>query len=105
MNNKRSDNQMQSDLETGKIESIALNYTLNFLNEKEKRINPFKYIEHDTNEYILFALNMLDKSLMPKLEELIDSLGDIISPVRNQWYKEVLRIRLEKLLKLKENLQ
>lgn len=104
LNNKRSDAQMESDLSTGNISNLALNYTFNFLNEKGKRINPFKYIESNYNDYIRFALNLFDKGLATQLDNLIDSLGDVISPIRNRWYKEILHIRLNKLLELKEKL-
>lgn len=104
LNNKRSDAQMESDLSTGNVNNLALNYTFNFLNEKGKRINPFKYIASNCNDYIRFSLNLFDKGLATQLDNLIDSLGDIISPVRNKWYKEILHIRLNKLLELKEEL-
>lgn len=104
LNNKRSDAQMEADLSTGNVNNLALNYTFNFLNEKGKRINPFKYIESNCNDYIRFALYLFDRDLDTRLDNLIDSLGDIISPIRNKWYKEILHIRLDKLLELKEKL-
>lgn len=104
LNNKRSDAQMEADLSTGNINNLALNYTFNFLNEKGKRINPFQYIELNCNDYIRFALNLFDNGLASQLDNLIDSLGDVISPIRNKWYKEMLHIRLNKLLDLKEEL-
>lgn len=104
LNNKRSDAQVEADLSTGNVSNLALNYTFNFLNEKGKRINPFKYIASNCNDYIRFALNLFDKGLATQLDNLIDSLGDVISPIRNKWYKEILHIRLNKLLELKEEL-
>ena len=97
LNNKRSDGQMRSDLECGRMQTLALNYTLNFKNEAGRRINPFKYLEQ--NEHV-DALQVFSEK---KLQEILDFVNgvDIISDVRKLWYSEILRIRFEKLLKIR----
>ena len=83
---------------------IALHTSNCFLNDNEVAIEPFSYIERNTNDSIIAALQILDQNLFGRLCNLIDSLGDLISPVRNKWYKDILYTRLEKLLELKDKL-
>lgn len=103
LNNKRSDAQMKSDLELGKVNNLALNYTFNY-KDNNRRINPFHYIEKHPNKYIVKALELIDSSLLSKMYVLIDSLGDLISETRNRWYKEILLVRLNKLIELKDGI-
>ena len=58
-----------------------------------------------SSDFCIYGLQYLfDNDLYARLDNLIDSLGNIISPTRNKWYKEMLHIRLDKLLELKEKL-
>lgn len=104
LNNKRSDDQMLHDIETDNINNLAINYVFNFLDERGKRINPFHYIEKHPNKHIVKALELIDSSLLSKMYVLIDSLGDLISETRNRWYKEILLVRLNKLIELKDGI-
>lgn len=101
LNNKRSDNQMQKDISTNKINNLALNYTFNYRNNNGKRINPFRFIEEQRNIYIDKALNLFDDKLLQNIFDIIDSLDNLISDTRKTWYKEILSIRFNKLLSLK----
>lgn len=105
LNSKRSDKQMQNDLETNGIKNLALNYLYIFTDEKGKRISPFHYMEKHPNETIKQTLDLFTDDKLDEIFRLIDSLIPIISSVRAIWYKEILRLRFEHLLQFRQSLQ
>lgn len=105
LNNKRSDEQMQHDLDADAIKHLALNYTFNFKNENGKRINPFHYIEKNPNPVIKQTLELFTEDRLEDIYVLIDSLIPVISSVRAIWYKEIIRLRFAHLVQLQEKLK
>lgn len=103
LNNKRSDEQMKNDLSSGAIRNLALNFMCVFLDERGKRINPFQYIEKHPNDTILKTLNLFNEDILSRINELIDSLIPIISDIRAIWYKEILRLRFDYLVHMRDN--
>lgn len=104
LNNKRSDDQMLEDLKQGNVNNLALNYTFNFKDERGKRINPFHYIEKNPNETIIETLNLFTEDKLVSMFNLIDSLVPIISDIRVKWYKEMLSLRFNHLVELRDKL-
>lgn len=104
LNNKRSDEQMQNDIVSDNAKNLALQYTFNFKDERGKRINPFQYIEKHPNDTILKTLNLFNEDILQRINELIDSLIPIISAVRATWYKEILRLRFDYLVHMRDNI-
>ncbi len=103
LNNKRSDGQMLNDLETNRVMNLAINYTFNYKDKSGKRINPFHYIEKYRNIYMDKALKLFKPELLSEINNLIDSLCDIISDTQKTWYKEIIKARFDKLLGLKNS--
>ena len=104
LNNKRSDSQMNNDIQTGSIKNLAFNYLYIFTDNKGKRINPFHYMEKNPNETIIETLNLFTKDKLVSMLELIDSLVPIISDIRVEWYKEMLSLRFNHLVELRDKL-
>ena len=104
LNNKRSDSQMYNDIQTGSIKNLALNYLHTFTDERGKRINPFHYMETNPNETIIETLNLFTEDKLVSMFNLIDSLVPIISDVRVKWYKEMLSLRFNHLVALRDKL-
>ena len=100
LNNKRSDDQMQKDIDTGRINTMALNYTFNYEETEGSRVNPFHYIERNCNSYIVKALAMVAGLDFSKVVELVESVKPLISDIRAEFYETIMRIRYNKLIEL-----
>lgn len=101
LNNKRSEDQLHSDMFTGKIETMAINYSFNFKNDKGKRINPFHYIRDNRNRFIDEALDLVCSYDFHEIDKLVDSVKPIISDTRAEYYKRIMYIRYCELCKLR----
>lgn len=99
LNNKRSDHQMQVDIESGEIRNLALRITFNF-KVGGHRVNPFKYMRENMNPYVAQALQKVIFMNFTLVEDMIDNVKPVISDVRARYYKEIMRIRLEELRKI-----
>lgn len=98
LNNKRSDEQMKTDIQSGSIKNIALNYTLSF-KHNGRRVNPFHYMQKHMNVYLQFGVNLTSSLQMSKVIALIDSLGDILSPIKRLYYVTLIDYRVSELRK------
>ena len=88
---------MLEDIESGRLEGIAFNYTFNY-RENKKRINPFKFIErHLDNSYIREALDLINNIDFNDIEKLLNSLRPVITETQENWYCSILRLRYDKL--------
>lgn len=97
LNNKRSEAQMLEDIKSGRLESIAFNYTFNY-RENKKRINPFKFIErHLDNPYIRETLDLINNIDFNDIEKLLNSLRPVITETQENWYCSILRLRYDRL--------
>lgn len=98
LNNKRSDDQIKADITNDNMmKQIALEYTMNFKDERGKRVNPFHYIERSNNPYIEKALQLVCSVDENKVYDLIDTLGNVCSDERLLYYKRIISLRLVKL--------
>lgn len=95
---------VQGDIAVHNIEYTALSLPSEYMDSDYNPIKPMQYIEDHagSNEHLQQALKLLVLELLPVLYEIIDSIDDLMSPIRNAWYKESLRVRLDKLLAIKE---
>lgn len=101
LNNKKSDNQLSELLNTDKYKDMVYNFTTMMQDESGKRINPLHYIRDNYSSYIYNALNLLPKDF-EEIEALVNGIKPVISQVRADWYNKVLKLRLEFLIKCRE---
>lgn len=97
LNNKRSVDQMRSDLATGNIKVMALNYTLNF-KVGNKRVNPFHYMDKHMNDYLQFGVNLVSTLKMSEVINMISSI-DVLQPIAKLFYVSLIDMRLMELRK------
>lgn len=93
LNNKRSERQMEQDIQSGNIKNIALNYTLNF-KHGGRRVNPFHYMKHNMNNFLLSGMQLVASLRMSDVLSLLCSLGDILSPMQRLYYSKIIDYRL-----------
>lgn len=99
LNNKRSTEQMLSDLTSDNTKSLALNYTLNFLNNKSKRINPFHYMRDYMNPYLQKWINKVSAVDIVNIADILKPLENLMAPERSLFYYKILSYRWEEIRK------
>lgn len=98
LNYRRPDSKIREDItDETRMQNLALNYTFNFRLNK-KIINPFHYIERNTdNQHIQKGLDLIKSLDENKMYDLIDTLDNVCTPERLLYYKRILSLRLARL--------